>query len=80
MQFKIRLKDAMSRTLQLVLNIFFELKILKGTKVNIVKLKKEIINLPALISRPVDNLGAGDAAFSYASLFVNYSNNKLVEK
>ncbi len=43
MQFKIRLKDAMSRTLQLVLNIFFELKILKGTKVNIVKLKKEII-------------------------------------
>ena len=40
---------------------------------------KTLIELPALNTSPLDTLGAGDAAYSFASSFVKNSNNpKLI--
>lgn len=61
---------------------FKNLMITRGVKGLIFKDKKMITNnylkFPALNTKVIDTLGAGDAVFSYASLFVNHTSNRIL--
>tara|TARA_B100000475_G_scaffold198110_1_gene178180 strand:- start:923 stop:1426 length:504 start_codon:yes stop_codon:yes gene_type:complete len=51
---------------------------IKGLLIKDFKTKNKFFNFPALTSNVVDTLGAGDAAYTFASLFNNHTDNKLL--
>ncbi len=51
---------------------------IKGLLIKNFKTKNKFFNFPALTSNVVDTLGAGDAAYTFASLFNNHTDNKLL--
>ena len=51
---------------------------IKGLLIKDKKSKKHYLNFPAFVVNAIDTMGAGDAAYAYASMFLNHSKSKLL--